>query len=177
MRCSSTPNRDHAAERGIKLVRWTFDPLLSLNAYFNIHKLGCISSTYLTNYYGTDPDSTLVTLGASDRLQADWWIEDSEQTNLTLIDYLEQGAAHGNHVDLNGRPYATNQVSSNSRSFLLQIPSNYAEIIASEPDLAKQWRTHTRQLFTNLFGRGYRVRDVVRDGDSQDMRVYYVFRR
>jgi len=32
--------RNFALKQGIKLMTWTFDPLQSINAYFNIRKLG-----------------------------------------------------------------------------------------------------------------------------------------
>ncbi len=166
--------RDYAVKYGLKLVRWTFDPLFSLNAYFNVRKLGCICSVYLTNYYGTDPKSTLVTLGASDRLQADWWVQGLSNLNLTLADYLEHGAVHANHIDLNGKPSHADGLADDAPHYLLQIPTNYAQMIETSPDFARQWRIHTRQLFTNLFARGYRAQDVIREGDNPRMQVFYV---
>ena len=44
--------RDHARQRGIKLIQWTFDPLESKNAYLNITKLGVIVREYCVNLYG-----------------------------------------------------------------------------------------------------------------------------
>ena len=39
--------------KNVNLVKWTFDPLESANAYLNIHKLQATSDTYITNYHET----------------------------------------------------------------------------------------------------------------------------
>ena len=38
--------------RGITHVRWTFDPLRTVNATLNIHRLGATATAYLPDYYG-----------------------------------------------------------------------------------------------------------------------------
>ena len=66
--------RDHARQRGIRLIDWTFDPLESKNAHFNITKLGVIARSYYVNLYG----ATLSRLQEgleSDRLIAEWWLD------------------------------------------------------------------------------------------------------
>jgi predicted GNAT superfamily acetyltransferase len=44
--------RAQALEQGIRLVRWTFDPLVARNAYFNIAKLGAVCDRFERNFYG-----------------------------------------------------------------------------------------------------------------------------
>ena len=62
--------RDWCLQRGIGLVRWTFDPLRLPNAALNIHRLGGQSATYLPDYYG---QMAGINSGiASDRLLVDW---------------------------------------------------------------------------------------------------------
>ena len=39
--------RDIVGKQGIRLVTWTYDPLLSRNAHLNIRRLGAVSRTYL----------------------------------------------------------------------------------------------------------------------------------
>ena len=57
--------KEHALKRGIRLIEWTFDPLVSRNAYLNIEKLGVIVRRYYPSFYG----------GESDRLIAEWWLD------------------------------------------------------------------------------------------------------
>ena len=60
-------------ERGIGLIEWTFDPLQVKNAYFNLHRLGAVSSRYEPDFYG-DLRSRLQPGLATDRLVAQWWL-------------------------------------------------------------------------------------------------------
>jgi len=57
--------KEEALRRGIRLIEWTFDPLVSRNAYLNIEKLGVIVRRYYPDFYGAE----------SDRLLAEWWLD------------------------------------------------------------------------------------------------------
>lgn len=65
--------RGWCLKRGIRHVRWTFDPLRTLNASLNIGHLGARCSTYFVDYYGAMEG---INRGLpSDRLLADWWLD------------------------------------------------------------------------------------------------------
>ena len=66
--------RDHAQQRGIHLIEWTFDPLESKNAYLNVVKLGVIVRRYYVNLYGATASQVQQGL-ESDRVIAEWWID------------------------------------------------------------------------------------------------------
>ena len=66
--------REEAIAAGLDLIEWTFDPLQTLNAYFNIEKLGTSIEAYLPNYYGVT-SSKLHGYRPSDRLVAAWHLE------------------------------------------------------------------------------------------------------
>ena len=59
--------------QGLDLITWTFDPLMSRNAYLNIAKLGAVCNTYYEEMYGEMRDELNVGL-PSDRFQVDWWV-------------------------------------------------------------------------------------------------------
>ena len=63
--------REVVLTQGIKMMSWTFDPLQSLNAYFNFNKLGVISNQYFVNFYGADAASFLHQ-NSTDRLWVTW---------------------------------------------------------------------------------------------------------
>lgn len=66
--------RSRALSDGVKHIKWTFEPVKSRNAYFNLEKLGAIVSEYEVNFYGVDyttaPGEKIGL--ASDRLFAEW---------------------------------------------------------------------------------------------------------
>src|SRR5262249_19079167 len=63
--------RAWALARGIPAVRWTYDPLVRRNAYFNLHKLGAAAREYLPDFYGAMDDGTN-TGDTTDRLYVSW---------------------------------------------------------------------------------------------------------
>ena len=50
---------------------------------------------------------------------------------------------------------------------LVQIPPRFLEMLATAPDLAREWRMQTRKIFTTYFARGYRIVDFLADSDSE----------
>jgi predicted GNAT superfamily acetyltransferase len=63
--------RADALARGISLVEWTFDPLVTKNAYFNFMRLGAIARCYVPNAYGITTSPLHAAL-PTDRLVAEW---------------------------------------------------------------------------------------------------------
>ena len=63
--------REEALAAGLDLIEWTFDPLQSRNAYFNVEKLGVDIETYLPDFYGIT-SSELHGALPTDRLVAAW---------------------------------------------------------------------------------------------------------
>jgi predicted GNAT superfamily acetyltransferase len=66
--------RKQAHQRGIRLIQWTFDPLQSKNAYFNVQKLGVVLRRYYVNLYGHMTSKLNEGLD-TDRVIAEWWID------------------------------------------------------------------------------------------------------
>ncbi len=74
--------RTWCLERGIRHVRWTFDPLRALNANLNTSCLGARSRTYHEDYYGAMGG---INEGLpSDRLLVDWFLGDPRVTEMSL---------------------------------------------------------------------------------------------
>lgn len=177
--------RQIAIQQGLRLVTWTFDPLLATNANLNLRKLGCICRAYLQDYYGTEPTSSLTTLGTSDRFGLEWWVNSppaaarasgafsppSAQT------YVEQGAALIAGCQKDGVLVPVGDVLDMdmlSKNILLEIPQNYAQLVKDDPDLALRWRYHTRAILQVAFQRRYAAVDFVRGPVNGVERACYV---
>jgi predicted GNAT superfamily acetyltransferase len=63
--------RAWALDRGIEAMRWTFDPLIARNAYFNLQILGAVADRFHRHYYG-DMDDDVNRGQRSDRLEVRW---------------------------------------------------------------------------------------------------------
>jgi predicted GNAT superfamily acetyltransferase len=66
--------REDALTRGIRLIEWTFDPLETKNAFFNIERLGAIVRRYNENQYGLTASPLHGGL-PTDRCYAEWWLD------------------------------------------------------------------------------------------------------
>jgi predicted GNAT superfamily acetyltransferase len=66
--------REEALSRGIRLVQWTFDPLETRNAHFNLNRLGAICREFIPNLYGVT-SSPLHHGIPTDRLLAEWHLD------------------------------------------------------------------------------------------------------
>jgi predicted GNAT superfamily acetyltransferase len=66
--------REEALGRGIRLIVWTFDPLETRNAHFNLNRLGAIARKYLPNLYGLTTSPLHLGL-PTDRLFAEWQLD------------------------------------------------------------------------------------------------------
>lgn len=176
--------RRFAVEHGIRLITWTFDPLISRNAHLNIRKLGAIGQVYYRDYYGSD-DSPLVKLHSSDRLLAEWWVTSNRveqrlsgrRANLTLQQYLEGNAALLNPTTLSadGLPQPAERVESpHSTLALFEIPTDYDAIVSRDVGLAQAWRAHSRDVLERLINNGYTVTDFIHSAYEGRDRSFYV---
>jgi predicted GNAT superfamily acetyltransferase len=180
--------RQFAIRQGIRLVTWTYDPLISRNAHLNIRKLGAIVREYLRDYYGTDT-GPLSTLGSSDRLFVEWWVTnnrveqrvDHKRPGLTLDQYLSGGISILNPAEPALRGYlrpAERWLRPSGSLALVEIPDNIYDIRDDDPDLAIAWRLHVRDVFEGLLGPGnYVITDLVRGIHEEHTRTFYALSR
>jgi predicted GNAT superfamily acetyltransferase len=177
--------REVTIHQGVRLVTWTFDPLLALNAHLNIRKLGAISHLYLEDYYGTSDSGGLTTLGSSDRLQAEWWVTNrrveerlnGKRGDLSLQQYLDANTpiANATTADIHGIPWPAEDSTIPSGSLiLLEIPADYTAMVKNDTVLARAWRMHTRDLFKRFLSLGYVVTDFIRTPYEGRDRAFYL---
>jgi len=167
--------------QGIELITWTFDPLESRNARFNFHKLGATCGVYLRNLYGAMRDTLNAGL-PSDRFQVDWRIasphvearlrgEDASLSASSLPSLLmAEGVPLINPPVAGERLRPMERMALEGERILLQIPSDFQSLKASDKNLALEWRLHTRDLFERAFDKGYIATDLL----VEDGRSYYL---
>jgi predicted GNAT superfamily acetyltransferase len=176
--------RQVVGRQGIRLITWTYDPLMSRNAHLNIRRLGAVCRTYLRELYGEMRDGLNAGL-ASDRFQVDWWITsnrvvsrlDSQRPPLDLAHFLEAGAQKINPAALGPddlpRPSESFEPPSSALA-LVEIPPDFQGLKTRDMNLARAWRQHTREIFETAFAAGYIVTDFVYLRGEKAPRSYYV---
>jgi predicted GNAT superfamily acetyltransferase len=154
--------REAALAQGLDLITWTFDPLASANAYLNLQKLGCVTSRYFVDLYGT-AEHGLNAGPPTDRLLVEWWIREP-----TVVSRLAGAAV--------APPPATpivNEVAPDPQSglpvlhdvdldrrepfLLVEIPEAIRALKLADLELACRWRYGLRKIFQHYFAHAYRV--------------------
>jgi predicted GNAT superfamily acetyltransferase len=169
--------RELAREMGYSLIVWTYDPLESVNAYLNLHRLKGIAGTYLENHYGRMSDSLNEGM-PTDRFLIEWWIN-SEHVEK---ESSEPGDELNNHcvktkLDKNGFPHIMAEYELNFAQDVVfcPIPENIQQMKKQHPELALEWRYKTRKWFQTLCQNGYVAEDVKRN--VLERTSFYVFRK
>ena len=176
--------REYVIKQGIRLVTWTYDPLLSLNARLNIRQLGAVCERYLPNAYGEMRDALNSGL-ASDRFEVDWWVTShrvearlgGERKPLDLAHFLSVGAEKINPATLGDDDllHPAQELFYPTGTFaLVEIPADFNNLRAQDPGLADAWRTQTREIFVRVFEQGYLVTDFVHLQGETFPRSYYI---
>ncbi len=179
--------REFVLRQGLRLVTWTYDPLLARNAYLNIARLGAVCNTYLVDLYGELADGLNVGL-PTDRFQVDWWIatpwvsqrlQHAPSSRPGLAAHLAAGAWLINPSQAPGQPTPPANPrlpTSPPATALLEIPADFLALKAADPGAALQWRLSTRAVFLSLFSAGYNVTDFISE-PGPPPRGWYVLSR
>ena len=122
-------------ERGIGAVRWTFDPLVRRNAWFNLHRLGADIVEFHHDFYGAMTDG-LNAGDSSDRCVVHW----SLRTAGPRDPVVPGGGAR-----------------------VVDLPSDYDALRRDDPVQARQWRHNVRDALSAAFGDGLRVAGMTAD--------------
>ncbi len=148
-----------AIKQGFDRIKWTFDPLQSLNSYFNITKLGVIVREYHENFYGEMNDVINRNL-PTDRAVAEWYIK-SRRVELKIegklrIKSLSELKAYFEAIRIDEKdkvPIDVNPSGRDSKIITIAIPRDINKIRDQDPNLALKWRLITRKAF-NLYLKG-----------------------
>jgi predicted GNAT superfamily acetyltransferase len=140
--------REHALRAAIGLIFWTFDPLTSRNAHFNINKLGAILRRYERNYYGQGVSTGFDAEVPTDRVIAEWWVASRRVKGV-----------------LEGETPKPDQVSGE-----IQIPDDIDSIRARSASEHLEWRMRVREQFEAQFADGAVAAGFSRDAGSRTSR-------
>jgi predicted GNAT superfamily acetyltransferase len=154
--------RTWCLERDIRIITWTFDPLVRRNAYFNLTKLGARATAYHPDFYGAMDDD--VNGGDdTDRIIVTWTLDEVAAVD----DAVPAEAVVALTIGPDGAPV----VGDGTGAVLVhQIPADYHELRLRDPGLGRLWRDAVRKTLGTAIRDGYVGTGVTSDG-------WYVLRR
>lgn len=169
--------REMALEQGFRLIMWTYDPLLSRNAHFNITRLGAISRRYLRNLYDELPglNAGLPT----DRLEVEWWI-----ASRRVREHVAGAASRrlSGERPINPSTPRPDGLRAPAVAFslpdelrmLVEIPGDFQALKAADMGLAQAWRAHIREVLEAAFAAGYVITGFTSQVEEGVRRSYYI---
>jgi chorismate synthase len=158
--------RDRVLDQGLDFISWTFDPLQSLNAYFNFSKLGVVAERYLVNFYGEDAASFLHQTG-TDRLWVSWFLSSDRVKH--RLDGFSDNADFGAgpalvEVDADDSLRRNDLAEGLGHNYAsIEIPASIDALLQQRPEIALKWREETRWAFTEAINAGYFVEAFTRE--------------
>jgi chorismate synthase len=155
------------ARQGIPEMCWTFDPLIARNAHLNLNLLGARVVRYVPDMYGTT-ESPLHHGLATDRLLVCCATTPARTERPPVSDFaaapvLTPAPTPGDDALEIGR--------ARPATLRIEVPSDFAELIARSPATAAAWHAALRRHFTWALDAGYEVTGLQRD--HLGSRTYY----
>lgn len=154
-----------ALGRGLTSMSWTFDPLVSRNARFNLTKLGAEAGTYETSFYGQMHDAINIADDA-DRLVATWRLD-----SVRVISATEGTAPDVRDPDLlraevlaTGPDGEPSTLGGPDGTTWIRVPLDIVALRQHRPAEAARWRGATRAAFTEALGPGSAATGMTRAG-------------
>jgi predicted GNAT superfamily acetyltransferase len=157
--------RAWALGHGVTSMVWTYDPLASRNARFNLVKLGAVALDYTVDFYGPMEDG-INSGDETDRVTTVW----------ALAGTRAAAAAAGRHPDLLGPDPASSNgtadvapdggplTARDDGGLWCRVPSDIVAVRRQDPDLAARWRSAVREVFVAAFAQGLAATGMTRDG-------------
>ncbi len=139
-------------DAGVGRIRWTFDPLVARNAYFNLAKLGAVADSFHRDFYGAMED-VLNHGDRTDRLMVRWDLAPAPQPHQTPRPFVAieilgpEGPADA------PRPTAVSELRP-GRDALIRIPPDHLELRKRDPALGEAWREAAASAFEACFSAG-----------------------
>jgi predicted GNAT superfamily acetyltransferase len=159
--------------RDVRVIAWTYDPLIRRNAYFNLVKLGAVPAEYLRNFYGVMDD--VINGGTeTDRMLVHWDLRSAAAADASagrpgpasFSGERARGAVVALSGDGDGLPVPGHPLAGGPRThrLLVGVPADIEAMRLSDPARAAAWRTALRDVLSPLVAGGGRVTGFDRSG-------------
>ncbi|GAA2113137.1 hypothetical protein [Actinomadura alba] len=147
---------------GVTSIAWTFDPLVSRNARFNLVKLGAVAREYTVDFYGRLYDQVNRD-DETDRLTVLWELTSHRATMAAQGLPLPDDAPQVLEAFLrapDGGPLAVRD----EHALWCRAPEDIVALRHRNPDQAARWRTAVRDVLVPAFAKGLVAVAMTRDG-------------
>lgn len=157
--------RAWALGEGLDEISWTFDPLISRNAHFNLVKLAASPTSYHRNFYGHMADA-LNGADDTDRMLVTWYVRDPRVVAACHGEPTRAGDDAGAAEPLLsvGEDLGPLRHRTDARLVRVALPRDIETLRLSEPARATAWRLALRETLGSSLEGGGRVLSFDRSG-------------
>jgi predicted GNAT superfamily acetyltransferase len=155
--------RAWALEHGAVSMMWTFDPLVSRNARFNLVKLGAVAPDYAVDFYG-QLDDGIDGQDETDRLTAVWSL--TRPRIAAAAPYAEATGPDLGTAELDPRraPDGGPLAARDEAARWCRVPADIVAIRRRDHSVAARWRAAVREVLLAAFADGFTATGMSRDG-------------
>lgn len=149
--------REKALQEGRDFIKWTWDPMQSRNAHFNLNRLGVVVEGFGDNFYGTDYNSDPTQKEderpglQSDRLFASWQLKSDRVCRLAA------GENHNVSAEVVER---------------ITVPAEWSKLIKSDVVKAREVQHRVRTEFKRAFANSLICAAFERGTDESNYLLY-----
>jgi predicted GNAT superfamily acetyltransferase len=158
--------RAAALDAGLDQIRWTYDPLMARNAWFNLMKLGAAGTAFLPEFYGAMTDQ-LNAGDRSDRFEARWFLRSDRVVAAAAGSPAPEPIGGVPLLEAAGDPANPDPVEtglSPAPGSTVSIPVDFLRLRRADPALGARWRDATARAFRSCFDVGLVAAAVSRSG-------------
>ncbi|WP_228548283.1 GNAT family N-acetyltransferase [Sporosarcina obsidiansis] len=167
--------RQVALEKGFDRIIWTYDPLETVNANLNLHKLRAVVVAYIENAYGEMEDEMNSGI-PTDRFTVEWNIR-QEPSDISPIDLQHSPSLIETSVT-NGFLFAEQtHWRKDDEIVYVPVPANFQELKQHDFSAAMIWREKTREVFKDYLNNGWVVTDLLKHPEFSESYVYILEKR
>ncbi len=142
---------------------WTFDPLVSRNARFNLARLGAVATEYEASFYGRMNDA-INSSDDSDRLVVRWSLDTRRVIAATEGTAPDPAGPSPDSEVLADAPDGAPMLRRDDRGLWCRVPTDVIALRNRSATQAARWRTAVRQALAAAMTGGLSATHMTRDG-------------
>ncbi len=152
---------------GVRVMYWTWDPLVARNSHLNLNKLGARVDEFVENMYGVT-DSPMFGQLPTDRFIAAWELDDAVIARRRAMRAADAPRLAAAPLVAGGPGAPPPAAWPDADAVRVRVPRDFPALLVSDPAAAAAYRRHSHAAFTHYFALRYQISSFhpAPDGDG-----------
>jgi len=159
--------RARCEQMGVRVIYWTWDPLVSRNSHLNLNKLGARVDEFVENMYGVT-DSTQMGALPTDRFVAAWDLDDVRIARRLAARAADVPRLASAPLVAGGPGAPPPAAWPEAPAVRVAVPRDFPTLLGADPSAAAAYRRHSHVAFRHYFALSYQISSFhpAPDGDG-----------